>query len=270
MTGVRAVLALLLCMPALAQANAGIGYFLMVLPIALAAFIPVVPAEALVISGVLRLPYRQALMLSLRANLRSTLWGLGLAIVIDLVLVGLGGSAGPEPTRIAATVMLVPLFLLSWRVEHRSIVSNVPGVPARKAALATALANILSYAAMIAAAWMLFPATGAMSVRPHVAQAIAAASEVRLAVGVFHAQHGRFPVNLAELEVQPASKVAQISLEKEGRVSVRIVLPAVEAVHGKRLVFTPAPNATGGLDWRCASQEIEARLLPLSCRPGAS
>jgi len=267
MTPARTALVLLLFMPAFAQANAGIGYFLMVLPIALAAFVPVVPVEALVIAGMLRLPFRPAFMLSLRANLRSTLWGLVLGVGIDLVLIGLGGSVGPEATRAVAIVILVPLFLLSWRIEHLSIVRNAPGVAATRIARATGVANLLSYAAMIAAAWMLFPATGTMSARPTVAQAIASASELKVAVSEYHAQHGRFPADLAELDFKPTSKVAGISLEKDGRVSVRIVLPAMEAVHGKVVILTPAAIATGQIDWHCGSTEIEPRFLPLSCRP---
>lgn len=267
MTPARTALVLLLFMPAFAQANAGIGYFLMVLPIALAAFVPVVPVEALVIAGMLRLPFRQAFVLSLRANLRSTLWGLVLGVGIDLVLIGLGGSAGPEPTRSVATVILVPLFLLSWRIEHLSIVRNAPGIPAPGILLATGVANLLSYAAMIAAAWMLFPATGTMSARPAVDQAVASASELRVAISEFHAQHDRFPTDLAELNLKPASKVAEISLEKEGRVHVRIVLPAVAAVHGKVVILTPSPSAAGQIHWHCGSTEIEPRFLPLSCRP---
>jgi len=270
MAPVPAMLLLVLLAPGSAHANAGIGYFLVVLPVVLAAFVPVVPLEALVIARMLRLPFRRALTLSLRANIRSTLWGLGLGAAVDLVLIGLSGSAGPEPTRALAAVMLMPLFLLSWRVEHGSILRNSPQSPPRRVAFATGLANFLSYAAMIAAAWAMLPATSSMSARPGVAQAIAAASEVRAAVSEFHAQHGRFPAGLAELGVKPDSKLAQISLEKDGRVSVRMVLPAVEAVHGKRVILTPAPNAAGGYDWHCASQEIDARFLPLSCRPRAN
>jgi hypothetical protein len=84
--------------PGSALANSGVGYFLPAAPLAVVALVPAVLLEAVVLAFILRLSGRRALWISLRANLRSTIVGVVLAIVVDLALVTVRApSSSPLP-----------------------------------------------------------------------------------------------------------------------------------------------------------------------------
>lgn len=264
----RAAAAAFALVPALAFANAGIGYFMLALPIVVAALIPAIPLEALVLKAMLRLPLRRALSLSLWANLRSTLIGVVLGIAIDLLLVAGTGSAGPEPTKGAATAMLAPLFLLSWWIEHRAILRRAADLPRGGVALASGAANLLSYAAMLAFVWMtgFLPKRGTMSTRARLSEALLAATGAKTSVTEFWERNKRLPVDEREAGLAPLkSKDFRVTVESGGSISVQILMPREPDVNGKRIVLTPVPEGAG-LRWACRAPEIPPRLLPVSCR----
>jgi hypothetical protein len=104
-------------MPTVALANAGIGYFMIALPIVVVALIPAVPLEGLILRPILRVPMRRAMVIALRANIRSTLWGIALGVGADLLLISSSGSAGPEPTKgflTKAAHAFSVLFIEAW------------------------------------------------------------------------------------------------------------------------------------------------------------
>jgi type IV pilus assembly protein PilA len=254
--------------PALAQANAGIGYFTLAVPLVLVALAPAVFIEAGVIQFVLKTAYRRALSLSWWANLRSTLWGVGLGLAGDVVLVTLTGSPGPEPTRSFALVMLVPFFLLSWWIEARAIDRLAPGTAPRKVLLATGAANAITYAAMAAGAAAIYPAEGSYHLRPQISEALLAGSSVRTLVAEFWQTHDRFPKDAAELGLPDTSASRfRVNLQPEGRIEIRIHLDN-DKLRGKRLTLTPRvlDGKAGTLEWTCRSPDIEPRFLPSSCR----
>ncbi len=254
--------------PALAHANAGIGYFTLAVPLVLVALAPAVFIEAGVIQLVLKTAYRRALSLSWWANLRSTLWGVGLGIAGDVVLVVLTGSPGPEPTRSLALLMLVPFFLLSWRIEMRAVSRLAPEASPGKVLLATGAANAITYAAMAAGAVAMYPADGSYQSRARVSEALLAGTVARTSVTEFWQTNERFPKDAAEAGLPGAGDSRyQVALLPEGRIEVRINLDNA-ALRGKRLVL--APKAVDGkpdaLEWTCRSPDIEPRYLPSNCR----
>lgn len=264
----RVAVAAIALMPTLAFANAGIGYFMIALPIVVLALIPAIPLEALVLQAILRLSLQRALSLSLWANLQSTFIGLVLGIAIDVLLMAGTGSAGPEPTKGAATAMLVPLFLFSWWIEHRAIRRRATDLPGRRVALATGAANLLSYAAMLAFVWTtaFLPERSTMSTRAQVSEAVLAASGMKSSIAEFWERNKRFPTDSRELGSMPLeSKTFRVTVESGGRISVQILMLRDPDIDGKRIILTPVPG-DGELRWNCSAPDIPPRLLPSACR----
>jgi hypothetical protein len=249
-----------------AFANAGIGYFFLVLPMMVVALVAVIPAEGLVLSAMLRVPLASGMRLSLRANLRSTLWGLAIGIAFDMALIGLTGAAGPEPTRSAASWMLLPMFGLSWWIEHRSVVRNAKESGVMPIAAATGAANALSYALMGAMVWLLYPAHDTQRSRVLISEGIAAATPVKTAVTEYWGKTRSFPADPRELKYgQPGAKY-RIALEPAGRISIRFVEPDPPELVDKRVFLTPSADPEG-LRWHCSAPELPSAYLPEACRP---
>ncbi len=259
--------------PMSVSANAGIGFFMLAIPLVVLALIPAVILEGLVLSAILRLRKKQAFSLSLSANIRSTLYGFVLGIAIDFILVAGTGSAGPEPTKWAASVMLVPFFLFSWWIEHRVVARRETDIPRRKVVAATGAANVLSYAGMLIFIWSttLLPERPTMFARMQISGIVSEASSVQNAVTEFWEQNNRFPVDTKELGVAiPEHTAFSIALEKKGRVLVQIRMPNEPLVDNKYVILTPMPDTAsssdGRLKWKCGSEGIPLRYLPHQCR----
>lgn len=255
--------------PRLAWANAGIGYFMLALPIIVMALLPAILLEACVLAPTLAVPLRRALMLSFGANVRSTLWGLGLGIVIDGVLLGTSDSAGPAPTKAAATAMLVPLFFFSWWIEYRAIMRRATDVSRARITVGTGTANVLSYAAMIAFVWTssYLPEHDPMMGRAYVSEALSLGSALETPVEEFWVQHQRFPVDIRELGHEPitSKRVAAIELRQKGVVAV-ILKRSEYFPDGGEITLAPMEDpAAKTLSWKCRST-LSPKLLPNFCR----
>jgi hypothetical protein len=267
----RAICALIALAPVPALANSGVGFFMVGLPVVLLALVPVIPLEALVLAKILGVPYRRALSLSWRANVRSTLWGFVLGIGLDLALLAPTGSSGMPWTKAAATVALVPMFFFSWWIEHRAVARLATEFPRSRIATATGAANLLSYAAMIAFVWStpMYPARSQTDLRAHVSEAILAGALTRTSVAEFWMNKKRLPSSLEELGiVSPLPDKYSVAIERGGKISVLVITPQIPDLYGKHVVFAPAPDATaeGGLRWSCSSPDIEPKYLPATCR----
>ena len=264
----RVFLALL---PAPAVANAGVGFFTLPWPVVILALIPVIGLEGGVLAWMLRWPWRRAVSLAGVANLNSTLYGLALSFGLDLVLLGFTGSAGFEPTKALVSVMLVPLFALSWWIEGR-VVRRRAGACAKAAVTwAVGVANLLSYGAMIACIqWTPFVPEIAPSITTRIIldEGFNAAQAVQPLVEAFWAVHHRFPTDAGELgktgEPDAPSRF-RVGLEPEGRIVVRFHAPHHRYLDGQqiRLIPTPPPGAPDGkrLEWRCRSPGLHPELL---------
>jgi ABC-type polysaccharide transport system permease subunit len=69
----------------------------------------------------LELTARRAFIVSLQANVLSTILGVVIAFAVDMVLVSLTDSSGYEPTKTATSMMLVPMFAITWCVEYFAV-----------------------------------------------------------------------------------------------------------------------------------------------------
>jgi hypothetical protein len=262
--------AVLAAAPVAAQANAGIGYFLIAVPMILLALLPAILLEACVLAPLLPVPPRRALALSSVANLSSSLWGIALAIAVDGVLIGVSGSAGPEPTRTTAIAALVPLFFLTWLIEYRAIARRMTELTRARIARATGAANVLSYAAMIALVWMTLPEHGGMSVRMRTGEAMLAGSGARIAVDEFFDSKGRLPQSSDEAgyprDAASGSKVVSAIEIREAGVVVMTLAKHDYWPEGGRITFTPAADAGAKtLSWKCRST-LPPKHLPATCR----
>jgi hypothetical protein len=233
------------------------------------ALVAVIPAEGMLLGAMLRLPLKTAMRLSLRANVRSTLWGLLLGVALDIVLIATTGSSGPEPTRAVASWMLLPMFGLSWWIEHRSVVRNSSDSGVMPIAAATFAANALSCAMMGATIWLLYPQYGSQDSRVLISEGLAAATPVRTAVTEYWDSTKTFPASPKEFKhpggVTPSR--FRIALEPAGRISIRFIQADDPQLADKRVFLTPSADAEG-LRWVCSAPGVPAQYLPAACRPG--
>ena len=275
-TALRAGLAwaaLALLAPAIAYANTGVGFFMLGLPLVVAALLPAIWIEALVYQPMLGLEFRPAIKLSTWANLASTLWGVGLAIGADVVLVSVTGSSGPAPTRAAMFTTLLPFLILSWRIERRSVGKRLPDAPPRRVELATGVANLVTYACMALAVAVLGAGTQRASARTTVRTAILSATPLRIEVNNHWRETRTFPRPRAAV-VPFANAPARVELAARGRIVIVVDAPEIARVHGKRIELVPTVVGDGGggaekaadLQWTCRAVAIEKRNLPLNCR----
>lgn len=256
--------------PGAALANVGVGYFMVALPVVALALIPAILLEAPVLRFLLEVTLRRALLLSLIANLLSALFGFVLGFAFDFTLGIATGVSGLPPTRAAASIMLGPWFLLSWWIEHSLIAKRMAAVPRPVVRRATGIANLLTYALMLVAAQAspLFPVYDSSVSRARVTEAILAAGELRGRVTEFWQTQKRFPTDPRELGYSPSAAGRFVpTLEKYGRIVVRIEGTGNPAIDGKRIELVPRQDdASGGLRWVCAAPDIEPRNVPGSCR----
>jgi type IV pilus assembly protein PilA len=264
--------AALAAMPVAAHANAGIGFFMIAVPFIVVALLPAVLLEAGVLWRLLPVTPRRALGLSLSANLRSSIWGVFLAIGVDLAFFGLSGSAGPEPTKAMGIAALVPLFFLTWRIEHRAVLRLEPDLSRARVALATGAANLLTYALMIAVIVLtpVLPEYPTMPVRARVGEVLVLAGGARSAVNDYYESKGRLPQNGGEAGFSESAAnwgpyVSAIEIRERGVVVITLAKhdnwPA-----GSEIRLTPAPDADAKkLSWKCRST-LPPKVLPSFCR----
>ena len=269
----RASIALLALVSMNAFANSGVGYFMVAMPIVALALIPAILLEAPVLGYLLKLPLRRAALLSLRANLVSTLVGLVAGLAVDLALSMSTGSSGFPFTRYAVAIMLIPWYLLSWWIEYGVIAKRLPEMP-RQALRATGAANLLTYTLMIAVSLLspFLPERDPSLTRARVSEALVTASGLRTEVTEFWVAHQRYPADFKELGSQlPESRRYRVTLERDGRIVVHVVAPDDARINGKQLEFAPQadPAALSNLKWTCRSPDIEQRYLPAGCRTPA-
>ena len=256
---------LLLAAPAVAQANTGVGYLMVTLPVIVLALLPVIPVEAAILWRLLKLPVRRALYLSFVANLYSTFAGAIISFPFDIGFGTMTGSSGVEFTRVAVSIMLVPMFFITWWVEQRVIVSRLAEWPAPRVRRSAFAANLVSYIAMIAWALLFLPQYSATQSRAYTSEAILGAGSLKAAVQAFWENHKRFPADLKELgEVAASDGRHSAGLAANGRISVRINRP-VPDLQGRQVLVWPVVEGDK-LIWKCGSPDIEPKYLPSACR----
>ena len=227
--------------------------------------------EAPVLSAALRLPLAAGLLLSVSVNLRSTLVGIVIAIVVDITLIALsGGSMGFPPSRGGLVGALVPMFLITWWIERRAVVRKHPELSLRRSAGAVLAANILSYAALFGAIRYVefFKVYDKMGYPAHVYRAHDAAQPWQSEVESFWKTHKRFPERAGDLRqdgLQKRQGVRTVALEPGGRVVLVLDFPHYADLDGKRLIYEPRVVGDALL-WRCRTPDLNNRYTPYGCR----
>lgn len=103
-------------------------------------------------------------------------------------------------------------------------------------------------------------------VRAKLSAVLAEGGKVTAAVTAFYERTNAVPKDLAEAGVappDPASGVRAVTIDSRGVVRLELALPQLD---GKTIVFLPSLDANKRVVWRCASQDVEKRYLPQSCR----
>ena len=261
--------ALALLVSGTAHANSGVGFFMLGLPLIVAALLPAIVIEALVYQPMLGLQFRPAIKLSTWANLASTAWGVGLGIGADVVLLSLTGSSGAAPTRGVMLAMLLPFLILSWRIERRSVAKRLPEVSRRSVEMATGVANLVTYACIAFALAFLGSGTPFASARTVVTTAILSATPLRAEVNAHWQATRSFPAPRAAA-APFANAPARVGLAARGRIVVLVDAPELARIHGKTIELVPETISEAGQDrglrWSCRAPDIEKRFLPLRCR----
>lgn len=261
---VRFLACLLLAWPAVAQANAGIGYHMIALPYVVMALVPAILVEAPVLARLLGVDWKRGLWWSFVANLYSTLFGSILAVVADVVLVGVTGSAGWIPGTGTFLASLVPLFFITWLLEARAVRVRLPAGSTRSAWRATLAANGLSYALIAIAVPLLTPLEfPGYSVRPNMVEVLAALSAEKPEVEEFHRKEGRFPEPRTKQMTSGFTK--SLARDADGRLTAEIRYPTVRELDGARIVMRPTVTS-GVVRWDCFAPAAAHKYLPAACR----
>ena len=257
--------------PATAWANTGIGFLMVSIPTIVIALVPVIFIEAPVLSRMLGLPLRRGLDLSARANFRSTWLGAVIALVVDLVFLGMSGSSGMPPHRGTLVFSLLLMFFLTWWIEHRYVAQRLPEVPRPRIRRATLVANLVSYAVLVAliVGTPLFRSYDQMGYRDQFYSVVNAAQPWKEKVEAYWAQHKRLPERSADIGIEssaPRHDIRSIGVQAGGAIVVELRVDGDAEVDGKKLIFTPQVNGGAVSGWQCRAPGLPDRFTPVMCK----
>ena len=248
--------------PALAHANAGIGFFTPAAMSLVLALIPVVIVEWVILRWRLSVGTGRAFRLALVANLASTLLGAVIGVALDLLLMagtGMSGVSGP----IGFTVSLVLMFGISWWIERRTVASMSPAIPRPLVGRAVLVANLASYAMLVPAVFMLVPQETSFTDRSRMTEVLNAMSVEKRDVAEHHAKTGTFPP--ARTLEKPTTNTLRIVRTDDGKVTGFIASRRKE-LDGKAIVYEPEVRGRDIVAWRCYVPEAPLKYFPAACR----
>ncbi|MCI5114724.1 MAG: hypothetical protein D3921_06585 [Candidatus Electrothrix sp. AW1] len=167
-------LCILLCIPGVASANAGVPMIFLAMPALGLSIIPIIIIEAMFLSKKLELTTSSAFKTTTISNLVSTIVGIPLTwllLVLIQMMAGGGGAFGLDTTLgkvlsvtlqaawlipyesdlhwmipVAGLVLLVPFFFVSWWSEYFVSRKMLQEQPAQRVKIAVRNANIITYA----------------------------------------------------------------------------------------------------------------------------
>ena len=251
----------LLLFPAVCFANAGIGLLLIVAPLIVVTFPIVVTIECIFLRYKLALTWQRALTSSVLANLVSTLLGTIFALCFDFLLLAPTGSSGFEPTKIAASIALIPMFYLTIRIEYKVWRWRDPSLVERDLLRSLVVAHLLSYALLWGCVWshQFFLTEATLPVRVRLFNQVAAFSPVQQEMEDFAAQHHRLP--------RPP-ELPRVAMDEMGRLS--IVVRETVFPEGTKMFLTPQLQDDYSIKWECSMlvpehQVIDQRYLMSNC-----
>jgi Zn-dependent protease with chaperone function/type II secretory pathway pseudopilin PulG len=124
---------------------------------------------------------------------------------------------------------------------------------------------VMALAGVLAA--VAIPAYSEYTAKAHLAQAVLVGHEATAAVERYFYANGSAPATLEHAGYamdDPGHAVQRVAVDGENGV-VR-VFPSDLNYRNQAIVFTPRLDENKRIAWRCASDEIAARLLPAECR----
>jgi len=167
-------LSILLCIPSVASANAGLPMIFLAMPALVLSIIPIIIIEAMFLSKKLDLTTSSAFKTTTISNLVSTIVGIPLTwllLVLIQMLAGGGGAFGLDTTLgkvlsvtlqapwlipyeadldwmipVASLVLLIPFFFTSWWSEYFVSKKMLKEHPAQRIKIAVRNANLITYA----------------------------------------------------------------------------------------------------------------------------
>ncbi len=170
-------LCILLCMPGMASANAGIPMIFLAMPALGLSIIPIIVIEAIYLSKKLELTIYTAFKTTTLSNLVSTIVGIPLTwLLLVLIQMLAGGTSGfgldttlgkvlsvtlqaawliPYESDlhwmipVAGSILLVPFFFASWWSEYLISKKMLKAHPAQRIKIAVRNANIITYALLV-------------------------------------------------------------------------------------------------------------------------
>ncbi len=134
--------------------------------------------------------------------------------------------------------------------------------------LFTSGGSMAAVAGVAIAAAVAVPAYQDYTVRSQVSAAMAEAAPLRTAVAMYHEENGRWPKDAHQAGIDQTTDspyVDSVTLGAGGEIRVHFSIAATPAANpkldDKTLLLTPQ-----GDNWRCHSDDIDAKYLPASCQ----
>jgi uncharacterized RDD family membrane protein YckC len=93
--------------------------------------------------------------------------------------------------------------------------------------------------------------------------------QATVAVARFYRMNGRVPAAIGDAggHISPSRHVAGIDINQQnGELVVSFSMSVRKSIRNKHLIYTPVLQADNSISWKCHSNDIEARILPDSCR----
>jgi uncharacterized RDD family membrane protein YckC len=89
-----------------------------------------------------------------------------------------------------------------------------------------------------------------------------------LAVARFYHNNGRVPAAISDAaDISASPHVSDIEINQQsGELILTLSGTVRKAIRHKHLIFTPTQEADSSISWKCHSDDIEARILPATCK----
>lgn len=113
------------------------------------------------------------------------------------------------------------------------------------------------------------PAYSDYTTKAKASEGITLGNSASLAVDVYSQDTGKIPATLKEAGfiTTTGKYVSNVTIDPENaEISVTFGTTGSSQLDGKKLKMTPSQNTDKTFSWKCSSDEIAARYLPLSCR----
>ena len=166
--------------------------------------------------------------------------------------------------------VLVPMYAnqLYYRRLKRLLATNEgkPGAPPVPAGVKAFFVAILSFG--IPAFFVMAPAMYAdYTPRVRVSESLAMAASLKEAVGVFHAQHRRFPAahEIEKARLDPGKDGRSLAYDSQQQSIVITMGDRDPSLKGKRFALR-AEVRGGEIHWNCRTIDLDRKYLPAACR----